>query len=46
MKTAIVNYRACMARNLVMVKLRVFMATVFRRYEFVLENPSEQVSDR
>ena len=34
-----------MARNLVMVKLRVFMATTFRRSESVLENAIEQESD-
>jgi hypothetical protein len=28
-----------------MVTLRVFVATVFRRYTFVPENPNEQVSD-
>jgi hypothetical protein len=34
-----------MARNLVMVKLRVIIATIFRRYTFVLEKPNEKVSD-
>ena len=34
-----------MARNLVTVKLRIFIATLFRRYSFVLENPNEKVRD-
>jgi hypothetical protein len=33
------------ARNLAIVTLRVFIATIFRRYTFVLENPNEKVSD-
>ena len=38
------NYRACVGKNLANLELQIFMATIFRRYTFVLENPEKRVS--
>ena len=40
------NYRACVGKNLANLELQIFMATIFRRYTFVLENPEKRVSRR
>jgi benzoate 4-monooxygenase len=45
-KKILVNCRACVARNVAMVTLRIFIATIFRRYTFVLEeDPTKPVSN-
>ena len=36
--------RACVGKNLAKMELQIFMATIFRRYTFVLENPENHVS--
>jgi len=33
--------RACVGKNLATMELLIFMATIFRRYSFVLENPDK-----
>jgi len=38
------NYRACVGKNLVNLELQIFMATIFRRYTFIVENPEKRVS--
>lgn len=44
---AIVMYhRGCVGKNLATMELQIFMATIFRRYTFVLENPEKRVSRR
>ena len=35
-----------MGRNLAMMELLIIISTIFWRYEFVLENEDEEVSDR
>lgn len=37
-------YRACVGKNLANMELQIFMATIFRRYTFVLENPEKHVN--
>ena len=32
-----IKYRACVARNVTMVTLLIFITTIFRRYTFILE---------
>ena len=44
-KTILVNCRACVARNLATVAVRIFTATIFRRYTFVLEDPTGPVNN-
>ena len=45
-KSILVKYRACVARNVAMVTLWTFTATIFRRYTFVLdEDPTTPVSN-
>jgi len=39
-----VGCRACVGRNLAMMEMRIVVASLFRRYSFVLERPDEQVS--
>ena len=36
--------RACVGRNLAILELQMIVASLLRRYEFVLENPDEEVS--
>ncbi|KAL5498955.1 hypothetical protein ACEPAH_1473 [Sanghuangporus vaninii] len=38
--------RACVGRNLAYLELQIIIASVFRRYEFVLENPEEPLVTR
>ena len=38
------NFRACVGKNLANLELQIFMATIFRRYTFILENPEKRVS--
>ena len=40
----IVNCRGCVGKNLANMQLQIFIATIFRRYTFVLENPEKRVS--
>ena len=35
--------RACVGKNLATMELFIIIATVFKRYEFVLENPKQAV---
>ncbi len=35
--------RSCVGRNLANLELLVIVASIFRRYEFVLEDPAAQV---
>ena len=37
------NGRACVGKNLANMELQVFIATLFRRYRFVLEDPKKPV---
>ena len=39
-----VSHRACVGKNLANLELQMFMATIFRRYTFILENPEKRVS--
>ena len=39
------NHRACVGKNLANMELQIFVATIFRRYAFVLEDPEKHVSD-
>lgn len=36
--------RACVGKNLANMELQIFIATIFRRYTFVLEDPKKHVS--
>jgi len=38
------NHRACVGKNLATLELQIFMATIFRRYTFILEDPEKHVS--
>ncbi|EJC99221.1 cytochrome P450 monooxygenase pc-bph [Fomitiporia mediterranea MF3/22] len=38
--------RACVGRNLASMELLIIIASIFRRYEFVLEKPDEQFDTR
>jgi benzoate 4-monooxygenase len=38
------DHRACVGKNLANMELQVFIATIFRRYTFILENPEKHVS--
>ncbi len=38
------RHRACIGRNLATFELQVIVASIFKRYHFVLENPDEVVS--
>ena len=37
-------YRACVGRNVAVVELQVIIASLLRRYQFVLEQPGQMVS--
>lgn len=37
-------FRSCVGRNLANLELLVIVASIFRRYHFVLEDPSAPVS--
>lgn len=39
-----VLYRSCVGRNLASLELLIIVASIFRRYEFVLEEPDKRVS--
>ena len=39
----VVNSRACVGKNLANMELQIFMATIFRRYTFILEDPEKHV---
>jgi benzoate 4-monooxygenase len=36
-------HRACVGKNLANMELQIFIATIFRRYSFVLEDPEKKV---
>ena len=37
-------YRACVGRNVAVVELQIVIASLLRRYQFVLEQPGQTVS--
>jgi len=37
-------YRACVGRNLAIMELQIVVASLLRRYHFVLEHPGQTVS--
>ena len=37
------NTRACVGKNLANMELQIFIATIFRRYTFVVESPEKHV---
>jgi benzoate 4-monooxygenase len=41
--TTLRAYRACVGRNLATLELQMIIASLLRRYEFVLQNPNEEV---
>ena len=42
-KLIVVNDRACVGKSLANMELQVFIATIFRRYTFVPEDPNKPV---
>lgn len=45
MKLNFTPVSACVGRNLAALELLIIIASILRRFDFVLENPEEPVSD-